>query len=173
MRPQVKLRSTILNWWHTMRDSLPGGIQGALGEIAAKQISSVPFCLPYVHIKWTFLDLHTSFSLTPKLSQVFSTDPIEPSIPDSAQLPHTNPLLHGPIADLQQFGYFMRRIHPSHVCDFWQNSGLFLGGWHRKQCPFRVVSLVRYSINLTEELCTPKLPLKRTTMYKTMSMKEL
>ena len=149
--------STNPRWSYTRKHPLPGGLQGALGKGTAKHISLVPFCVPEVYPRYTCLALRTSSSLAAKLGQVFRAHTIESSIPHRAQLAETNPFLNRAIADLQQLGNLMGRIHPAYVGRFWQDRCLFLGGWHRKQYPFRVVSLGTTSLNLTEGFCILKL----------------
>lgn len=129
------------------------GYTGALGRGAGKLLSSVPFCVPDVYTRYTFLQLRTFARHLAELRQLVSSDTIDTTIPHRWELPGTNPLLHGTRVDFQQLGYFLGRIDPAYFGRLWQDRRLF-PRWHTQQCPFKVVSLGRTSLNLTEKLCT-------------------
>ena len=126
---------------------------GALGERAGKLLSLMPFCIPNVHTRYTCLALRTPAGHLAELHQVFSSNTIDTTIPHCWELPGTNPLLYGTHVDFHQLGYFLGRIDPAYFGRLWQDRRLF-PRWHMQQRPFKVVSLGRTSLNLTEKLCT-------------------
>src|SRR5262245_27017894 len=115
-------------------------------------------CVPHVHLWYTFLPLRTSSGHLAELGQIFSSDTQDTSIPHSWQLSTLDPILDCPCGDFQQFGNFLGRIHPTDLRRFWHDRRFFLS-WHTQQRPFKVVSLDRTSINLTENFCTHRRPL--------------
>ena len=118
----------------------------------------MPFCIPDVYSRYTFLQLRTSSDRLTELRQVFSPNPQDTSISHGWQLPTLNPVLDGTRRDFEQLGYFLGRVDATDLGSLWENRR-FLFSWHTQIGPLRVVSLGRTSLNLTEELCTRKTPL--------------
>ena len=156
---QVKSESTNLRSWYTMGYPFLRGYRGALGTAACKHLSSVPFCVPDVYTRYTCLPLRTPCDSLPKLRQVFSPNTQDTSVALRWKLPPLNPILDGTRGHLQQFRNFLGRIDSAYFGRFWQDRRLF-PRWHTQPCSFKVVSLGRISLNLTEELCTLKTHLK-------------
>ena len=153
IKNQVKPEWTNHGLEYTMGSPFPfqGGYTGALGDNAWRWWSSVPFCIPNVHTRYTYLPLRTTSNSLPKLRQVVSPNTQDTSKAHRRELPRPNPLLDGAWGHFQQLGNFLGRIDAPYLGSLWQDRRLFLAWWHTQQCPLKVVSLGRTSLNLTEK----------------------